>query len=308
MFTSASDPSPSTSLLGDYFAFLKHPTDDSRPGTPKEVFLQIWRLYTVHVLLIIPMAIGIQLISKWMISIEENKLGDLLESIPTYKFLFLAVLFAPLAEEILFRLPLRFSRVNLLIPIALILLPLSSHIIQRLDHRLPPSFLVWSIIGAFLYALWALSLGRINQRTGEQFFARHLTKLVYGSSIVFALLHIMNYPQQAWLAAPILVLPQATLGLLLAYVRIKFGFWWSVFTHGLHNFLASTPILFIALGSGQLRQYVFEKNTEVELLPWDYVLQLFLLIWVIGLSLQVFRTAFRLIQEWRQAKPQGRGV
>ena len=265
----------------------KHPSNDLTPGTPQAIFSQIWRLYTGHLVLIFIMAIGIQFLSRWLIDVEEHKITTLLESVPAAQFLLLAVIIAPLTEEIVFRLPLRFSRQNILISIVFMLIPVSGLMVQGRNHQQIVFWGLWGLIGAVLYGVWSRILCQINRRTGERWFARHLSWLVYGSSIVFGLLHLMNFPRSAWIAAPVLVLPQFTLGLLLAYVRIKFGFQWSVLTHGLHNFVASSPILLLALGSKQLQASFFERATEVKLSPQDYVLQGLFFIWVISLSIAV---------------------
>ena len=60
----------------------------------------------------------------------------------------------------------------------------------------------------------------------------------YISSLTFGLLHIANYGNIGWqalLLAPIITLPQIIGGLIAGFVRIRYGFFWSVAMHCMHN-------------------------------------------------------------------------
>ncbi len=291
------------SLIGEYLAFLKAPSYEKTPGTLKGILSKIWRLYSVNVLLLIPMVLLIQLSSMWIVSIEDNKIAEQLSALPPYQFIFLAVVLAPLTEELFFRLPLRFSKFNLALPLTFLLFALGAPIIVSVGHQ-GIGLLIWLSMICLAILFCTQGLERIGTRKGERFFSRHFRVLVYGSSILFGLLHITNYPHQAWIVAPLLVLPQTTLGLLLAYVRTRFGFLWAIYTHGLHNFLVSSPLLFTAFGSEQFRKVFFEQATEVELLPQDKIVGAFYLLWIIGISAVVLTTAIKLIREWQQERKQ----
>lgn len=62
-------------------------------------------------------------------------------------------------------------------------------------------------------------------------------KLVYWSlTIGFALLHLTNFSVSFPLyLAPLLILPQFLLGIIIGFVRLGWGFWYGVLFHALHN-------------------------------------------------------------------------
>ncbi len=61
----------------------------------------------------------------------------------------------------------------------------------------------------------------------------------YGMSVLFALLHLNNFPLSVGLLifAPLLCLPQFILGVLASYARLKYGLKYAMLLHGLHNFI-----------------------------------------------------------------------
>jgi len=64
-------------------------------------------------------------------------------------------------------------------------------------------------------------------------------KLVYGSSILFGLVHLTNYDVTLHLLLfyLILTLPKIYLGFSLAFIRVKFGLIYAILFHSLHNAL-----------------------------------------------------------------------
>ena len=69
-------------------------------------------------------------------------------------------------------------------------------------------------------------------------------------TLIFALAHIFNYELEAnqyWMT-PILVLPQMLLGLMLGYVRVKYGLWASILAHAMNNLIPTMAIMFMPEG------------------------------------------------------------
>ncbi|MEM9136031.1 MAG: CPBP family glutamic-type intramembrane protease [Cyanobacteria bacterium P01_F01_bin.42] len=297
MPTLSSPSRKQNSLLEDYFQFLKRPDTVRSSGDSRAILAKIWRLYTVHLILITLIALVIQVLSTWIISISENKLGSILDSVTTAQFLFMAVVFAPLIEEVLFRLPLRFSRLNLGLPLVIVMFSLSSIAVGLIP--VPLTGVSWLVLFALGTLLGAAVISRLDRKGGSRLFSQHLRGLTYVSAIVFGSVHIMNYPQSAWVVMPILVLPQTILGFLLVYVRIRFGFLWAVYTHALHNLLVSSPIVLMMFGSDQLRQKFFDREADVTLLPHDKILEGVFLVWMLLISAAVTVTVVRVLREWR---------
>ena len=302
MYTPVKPQSPAQkSLLGDYLGFLKHPEMSPLNLKTRDIISHIWRLYTGHLVLMVPMLVIIRLISPLISGIEENKISDLMETVPIYQMIFLAVVMAPLAEELIFRLPLKFRGRNFAIPLGILCFTIGGNLLPLTER---PLFSLACLFGLMLVAIQGpLMLCRaITKPKGDAFFAKYLALLVFGSSIVFGAVHITNYPISAWMAAPILVLPQTTLGVLLAYVRLKFGYWWAVLTHGLHNLLITSPLMFVAFGSEQLKQKFLDQAKDVAVLPQDRVVEGLLVVWTLVMLALIVRTAVKLVLEWKQAR------
>ena len=57
------------------------------------------------------------------------------------------------------------------------------------------------------------------------------------TSVVFGLMHMFNYGDPLRLAVLLMVIPQITGGMMLGYVRVKYGMWANIAQHVTHNAL-----------------------------------------------------------------------
>jgi membrane protease YdiL (CAAX protease family) len=138
---------------------------------------------------------------------------------PVLIFLF-AVIVAPLFEEVMFRLILKF-RSNFLI--------------------------LWSIhIGVALHLGQKRSLLKTARKVWDKFYGR----VFYLMTMAFGLMHIMNFEPSLniYLLAPILVAPQILIGINLGYLRVRFGLIWSILFHAFYNGV----LMSIALLTGEI--------------------------------------------------------
>ena len=138
---------------------------------------------------------------------------------PVLIFLF-AVIVAPLFEEVMFRLILKF-RSNFLI--------------------------LWSIhIGVALH----LGQKRSLLKTARKVWGKFYGWIFYLMAVAFGLMHIMNFEPSLniYLLAPILVAPQILIGINLGYLRVRFGLIWSILFHALYNGI----LMSIALLTGEI--------------------------------------------------------
>ena len=138
---------------------------------------------------------------------------------PVLIFLF-AVIMAPLLEEVMFRLILRF-RSNFLI--------------------------LWSIhIGVALHLGQKRSLLKTARKVWDKFYGW----IFYLMALAFGLMHIMNFEPSLniYLLAPILVAPQILIGINLGYLRVRFGLIWSILFHAFYNGV----LMSIALLTGEI--------------------------------------------------------
>jgi membrane protease YdiL (CAAX protease family) len=143
---------------------------------------------------------------------------------------FYFIIFAPVVEEIIFRLWISPRKYYLVLGSMLLTIGL---IVSFKGER-------WWILSSFLVGPAVSLVPDKILRTRQ-----YLMWVVYLSSLIFAAAHIYNYtslPNQ-WYLIPFLVLPQFWCGLCFAYVRLQAGLQWSVLTHSVYN----TVILVITL-------------------------------------------------------------
>jgi hypothetical protein len=100
----------------------------------------------------------------------------------------------------------------------------------------------------------------------EPFFSKHLKILLYISAILFGVVHVSNYTNvgSLWWITLLLILPQLLVGFVLPFIRLKFGFWWSVFAHGLYNFIFGFTLLGFLAGPESVRNWVINYGMNPE--------------------------------------------
>jgi hypothetical protein len=149
-----------------------------------------------------------------------------------YSFLII-VLFGPLYEEVIFRLPLKLEKVGIGISVGLIFYRLLVKHIFIFEFADPYAYvkvvmalIVTLLIAKFLPIVWLTYL----KKNYFYFF--------YLIAIIFALVHVGNfdyYNNSVLLFYPLFTLPQFLMALLIGYTRIEFGFFYGVALHSLIN-------------------------------------------------------------------------
>lgn len=81
-----------------------------------------------------------------------------------------------------------------------------------------------------------------GDRTVPGWFERTFPWLFYGGTIVFALMHVFNYPQVTLVVLP-MVLPQFWTGLMLAHMRVRLGLLAAILNHIASNAIMLTAAL-----------------------------------------------------------------
>lgn len=140
------------------------------------------------------------------------------EFVHFWMFLITIVVLVPALEEFLFRLPLKYER-NYLLQFILL------------------------IIGTFYDRDEAEEMDKNVQETWSRFFRL----LVYLSSSIFAFIHIFNYPDfdKLLLWFPLLTMVQFLLGLILSFIRIRFGFFWGLLYHSMYNLVVFGAVILL---------------------------------------------------------------
>lgn len=292
MFHSPETRSPNSgSLLGNYWQFLRSPvlTASSEVTPVRQIQSQILRLYSLHLLVVLILGV---LISQ-VIGRQDNLLPELFAEIPVWVLFGMAVVAAPLIEESLFRLPLRLSAFNIMLPSSLVVW-FGISFLSRFNHALILSTTA-ILIALNLYLLSA----KPRVPALQQFYVRYPRLIFYCLTLLFGAIHITNYVVQVWWLLPILVLPQVIIGLWLGFIRLRYGFGWAIVAHGFHNGCLLVPILLIGvLGSPQLQTQGLENVDAAGLSPLDQLLVLGTGIYSAGGIILCAVVAWKVLREW----------
>jgi len=152
---------------------------------------------------------------------------------------FITVLLYPMIEELTFRLGTNFKKRNVIISLSFLLLVFIDRYVgynyfDALQYKLP-------ICIAFALLLYCIPQKYFQIETAwKKGFA------VYAITILFALLHITNYPfHLSYLPVYcLLVLPQFIMGVTFVYFRLNLGFLYGYGFHALINLIAFGFTLF----------------------------------------------------------------
>ena len=97
---------------------------------------------------------------------------------------------------------------------------------------------IWLGVFVGLVAAALVALGVIyalRRRDAMAWFRRIFPLFYWLSTIVFACVHLFNFPADQMAMALPLVLPQLATGMMLGYLRVNYGLWASMLLHALHN-------------------------------------------------------------------------
>lgn len=222
----------------DLFAYLKRPVfTQTRQPFGRQACLELLRLLGLGVILAL---IGYLLAGGMYVAIEGGppEVSEGLKEVSQGpRFFWMAVVFAPLAEEMLFRSwQGKVWGILLAMPI---LLCLGALLVVSGQSQSMPN--LSALLTALILGVLVVYIRRYNRTRSEPRFhgaaaARMFPYIFWGTAIVFALIHISNYAEQGF--APhivLLVVPQFIIGLILGYVRMRYGLWQAIGYHAAYN-------------------------------------------------------------------------
>lgn len=293
-------PTQPDSLLGVFLRFLRRPLYTAQVPIQQGAVADILRLYSLEVIIMLPLVV-IQFLVKIRLS-DVGAIQQGPETISLNAFFWYAVILAPVLEETLFRLPLRYSPLNLALTCCCWSLFIALAASQQIFRDTISYILVLIIAGSILLRFWLKK--SINPKSAHRLYQQWFPFLFYGSVLFFGLAHITNYNfttviGQAWTLTPLLVLTQIEGGIFLAFIRIQYGFWWAIVAHSFHNAIVLTLVVLTQLSSLDLLLKMQLKGLTSK---GDLILLVLLFFIVDGLIL-CLSTVWGMVQEWR-AEPQ----
>ncbi|RUT72819.1 CPBP family glutamic-type intramembrane protease [Ancylomarina longa] len=152
------------------------------------------------------------------------------------KYILAVIIFAPIIEELTFRLLLipKYSYISF--SLSLIIITFSKSIWgTNYGYEL------------YLLALPAFCLAHYIFKDKSFNTTKSVKLLVHISVVIFAFMHIFNFVDvKTWMyfIFPILTAPQILMGYILSFSRLKYGFLFGVLLHMLVNFTISLAMLF----------------------------------------------------------------
>jgi hypothetical protein len=217
--------------LRDLITFLKNP----KPGEHYEIssiaiFLKlVWKTFLA--LLIIDIIAGVLIVIPL-------RYFDLFPSLREIKFtsvnILKVTLILPVVEELIFRLPLRISKINFVTSFSLIIfLFLNKGCFSNIFLRLSISLVLFLI----LYIGIRKEFNFLKFLSG--FFTNHFWSIFYFQSLVFGFLHLTNYMLdfRYFFLFPFIAISYISKGCLFGYLRVRFtyGLYLCITSHILIN-------------------------------------------------------------------------
>ena len=144
------------------------------------------------------------------------------------------VLFAPLLEELIFRSWLS-GRVAALRFVLYIVVAVGVLIVNNVVTDVEGGWLGIVVIAVLLAGLLHWGLTRKRDAAVPAWFAAQFHWIVWGSTLLFGLIHLGNHAALTNPLGILVVLPQTIGGLLLAYTRTRLGFGAAVIHHSAFN-------------------------------------------------------------------------
>jgi len=239
----------------DLINFLKHPTLELNPNFKKSwIYWFVLITGTQFLATIIALTANFALIKLGFSG--QNSVQNALNDLPTWLFFLLLAVQAPITEEITFRLFLKPSPKRWLL--SFFGLAFYTQIILRdfglsfrysifgYTNSLVSTLLNSAVLTLIIFLIWR-SYPKIKESL-EPFFIKHFVWFFYISGLSFGLIHIQNYSglNNLWWLAPFLILPQALVGLVISYIRVRMGFKWGVFSHSFYNTISALPVLILS--------------------------------------------------------------
>jgi membrane protease YdiL (CAAX protease family) len=152
---------------------------------------------------------------------------------------FKLIVFVPIFEEVIFRLPLKFTKQNLF-------LSLSGLQFLLFYHNFNLTILVGISFAIFIVPYLRLIPNTLYSKM-EYLWQKYFPFLYYGLALSFGLLHLTNFVNLKlahFLLFPLFVSNQIVMGLMIGYVRVTYkkGFIFSILIH----FFINLPLILIS--------------------------------------------------------------
>jgi len=212
-------------MMNQIRSFLMNPSFSG--GFKKPSSGDILTYFLFYILLVLPFGILLFFFSMVLdISSKEIQLSN-------FERIFYGIFLTPIIEEVLFRLIYVFNKRNIYIILFTVFALLALSILK---HDVSKSMIFVGLILLLILILFFF-------KGSASIFQKHFKFFFYFIAIIFALLHVFNFYAASGPQLFLLIfftIPQFILGVLLGYLRIKYGFIYAVVFH----FMVNLSLLF----------------------------------------------------------------
>lgn len=158
-----------------------------------------------------------------------------------YQFVVICLI-VPLVEEMLFRVCLRYSKLNFAVTAGFCFYIFPGILIKGRgifgeDNPLSLRIALVLIVIATVYSI--LQSKPVFDNHLAKFWSSHFKLIFYLSVLSFGLIHVTNFEinPATFIVAPMLTLPQIAGGFMFGYIRLKYGIFYAVLLHAANNFM-----------------------------------------------------------------------
>ncbi len=218
------------------FSYIKKPVYISE-NAPMKFIVFVGTLMLFY-LISIPSSVVIVILQMFN-TLPDSSLNSMGNAVNTILFV---VILGPILEELIFRASLRISRLYFSICSSVSLIAfLKLFFLGSYSNLIYLFFIPASLLLFFIFSYKKRLFSSI-----ERFWHKNFEVLFYTSSVLFGMMHLLNYEDIHWwmiIISPLLTLPYIIMGLFLGFIRMNYGFFYAVVFHVVINTIGSVPIL-----------------------------------------------------------------
>jgi len=219
--------------MNSFFQYIKNPFQpENREQFTLNLYLRTmglcFVLFVLSSFVLVPLKMAGLLPTYWIPTPEIN----------SFLLLFAATVFVPLIEEVLFRLNLKISKIN----IALFLSLLITVTVKIIFLRGVQIYIYIGAIPIFGLIYFIIDRANLPMQRIETFWKSHFKFIFHFAAITFGMLHLTNFETIKWwmiAISPLLAAPYISLGYVLGYIRMKHGFVYGWLIHATVNSIAA---------------------------------------------------------------------
>lgn len=221
--------------LAELFAFLRRPIPMEASGLQADGAISRWLVLTAFQILSLGLVV-MPVMLAWQKAFALPS-PDAFEGLKPLALWGGVVLLGPVLEELFFRGWMSGTRRTLMLMVVVVV---GLALFVAIGRGRPPVgggvLLVTVIVAATMW--WRLR----RRKDVPAWFLRAFPALFYGTTTIFAAMHLLNYPTISLLAVP-MVLPQFWSGLMFGHMRVRIGLAGSILNHIASNALMLTAAL-----------------------------------------------------------------